>query len=76
MKMKIRERGRREIDTKILYLCDRKRQKCSEHKICGTVIEKNGCAYTTDIEHAKNFEKINCNNKVVFVEKEVNSEIK
>lgn len=42
---------------KVAYLCDGKKQDCKKWRCY--MKEKNGtCMYTSDLRHAKNFEKV------------------
>lgn len=57
------------MENKILYLCDGRDPKCEGH-MCKGGSRKKECTHTSDINHARNFERWPHENGVGFVEKE------
>ena len=57
------------MENKILYLCDGRDSKCEGH-MCKGGSGKKECTHTSDINHARNFERRLHENDVGFVEKE------
>ena len=60
-------------ETKILFLCDGNVEKCRYsptcYKNCSEKDLKSACRHTSDVNHAKNFKKLDCNNGKRFEEK-------
>lgn len=56
------------MDIRVLYLCDG--EGCSS--LCG--LESEYCHHTTNIEHARNFERIQDGDRTIYVEKGGDSE--